>query len=77
MAVGVMQTRAQSLIESGANVAIGYGVSLAAQIAVFPLFGIRTSMRDNLLIGAIFTAISIARSYAVRRLFNHFHGAKQ
>lgn len=77
MAFCVMQTRSQSLIESCANVAIGYGVSLAAQIAVFPLFGIRTTMRDNLLIGAIFTAISIARSYAVRRLFNHLQGAKR
>jgi hypothetical protein len=77
MACCVMQTRAQSMIESCANVAIGYVVALAAQLAVFPLFGIRTTMLDNLLIGAIFTAISIARSYAVRRLFNHFHGAKR
>ena len=65
------------MIESCANVAIGYVVALAAQLAVFPLFGIRTTMLDNLLIGAIFTAISIARSYAVRRLFNHLHGAKR
>lgn len=69
-----MQTRTQSLIESTINVAIGYGVALAAQIAVFPMFGIRIAISDNLLIGAIFTAISIARSYAVRRLFNHLHG---
>jgi len=46
---------------------------LAAQLAVFPIFGIRIQMRDNLLIGAIFTVVSIARSYAVRRLFNYLH----
>jgi len=68
-----MQTRTQSLIESAINVAIGYGVALAAQIAVFPMFGIRIQMRDNLLIGAIFTVVSIVRSYAVRRLFNYLH----
>ncbi len=72
-----MQTKTQSMIESLINVAIGYGVALLAQIAVFPLFGIRIPMSDNILIGAIFTVISIARSYAVRRLFNHFHGARK
>ena len=77
MAGRVMQTKAQSMVESLINVAIGYGVALLAQIAVFPLFGIRIPMSDNILIGAIFTVISIARSYAVRRLFNHFHGARK
>jgi hypothetical protein len=71
-----MQTRTQSLVESTINVSIGYGVALAAQIAVFPMFGIRIEMIDNLLIGAFFTAISIARSYAVWRIFNHLHGSK-
>ncbi len=68
------QTKRQSLIESILNVAIGFGVSLAAQIAVFPLFGIRIEMASNIAIGAIFTAISIARSYCVRRIFNRIHG---
>ncbi len=72
-----MQTKTQSMSESLINVAIGYGVALLAQIAIFPLFGIRIQMRDNLLIGAIFTVISIARSYAVRRLFNHLHGKRK
>ena len=72
-----MQTKTQSMSESLINVAIGYGVALLAKIAIFPLFGIRIPMRDNLLIGAIFTLISIARSYAVRRLFNHLHGARK
>ena len=72
-----MQTKTQSMSESLINVAIGYGVALLAQRAIFPLFGIRIPMRDNLLIGAIFTLISIARSYAVRRLFNHLHGARK
>jgi len=64
------QTRTHSAIEAVANVAVGYSVAVAAQLAVFPLFGIRVSLGDNLAIGALFTAVSLARSYALRRLFN-------
>ena len=63
------QSRLTSFVESCANVAIGYGVALAAQLVVFPLFGLAVSIRDNLLIGAIFTVVSLARSYLVRRAF--------
>jgi hypothetical protein len=53
-------------------VAIGYGVALAGQVVVFPMFGIHASIGDNLGIGACFTAISLARSYALRRWFNRW-----
>jgi hypothetical protein len=65
----VKQSRAMSLVEATANVVVGFGVAVLAQIAVFPLFGLDVSFADNLLIGAIFTGISIARSYALRRMF--------
>lgn len=64
------QTRKHSLIESLANVVVGYGVAVATQIAVFPLFGIETSLSANLGIGLVFTVVSIVRSYALRRVFN-------
>lgn len=64
------QSRMGSLTEAIVNVSIGFGVALATQMLVFPLFGLHVSLQDNLLIGSIFTAVSIARSYAVRRLFN-------
>lgn len=67
------QSRLHSAIESVANVAVGYGVAVATQIAVFPLFGLHASMSDNLLIGAIFTVVSLARSYTLRRVFNRWH----
>lgn len=70
-----MQTRLQSLIESWANVAIGYLIALAAQLIVFPLYDIEISMSQNIQIGLIFTAVSIARSYVLRRLFNRLHQA--
>jgi hypothetical protein len=59
-----------SAVESVANVAIGYGVAVTSQIAIFPLFGVHLPLSDNLLIGAWFTVISLARSYVVRRVFN-------
>ena len=69
-----MQSRLASLIESLANVAIGYSVALATQLTVFPLFGLEVRLDQNLAIGAIFTVVSIVRSYAVRRAFNWWHG---
>lgn len=63
------QSRAMSLVESLANVFVGYGVAVLTQLLVFPLFGLRTTLAENLTIGAIFTVVSIARSYVLRRLF--------
>lgn len=62
-----------SLAESLINVAIGYGIAIAAQVAVFPMFGIHIPLHDNLIIGVIFTVVSIVRSYALRRAFNFIH----
>lgn len=63
------QTKRASLAESLLNVAIGYGIALASQIIVFPWFGINVSLSANIGIGAVFTVISIVRSFVVRRLF--------
>jgi hypothetical protein len=49
---------------------IGYGVALASQLAVFPLFGIHVTFADNLGISAYFTIISLIRGFVVRRVFN-------
>jgi len=57
-----------SAVEAAANVAVGYGVGIATQVAVFPLFGIAASLGDNLAIGGIFTVVSIVRSYVLRRV---------
>jgi hypothetical protein len=67
------QTKFQSLVESMTGVAIGYVVAVLSQLLIFPLFGIKTSMTDNLLIAGYFTIISIIRSYLVRRWFNKRH----
>ena len=67
------QPRILSAIESVANVAVGLGVAFAAQLIVFPALHIAVSLEQNVLIAAIFTVVSLARSYALRRLFNWIH----
>jgi uncharacterized protein (DUF2062 family) len=68
----VSQSRLMSVVESVTNVAVGYGVAVGTQMAVFPFFGIEASLSDNLAIGAIFTVVSLVRSYALRRLSNRW-----
>lgn len=58
-----------SLVEAVANVMIGYGVAVITQILIFPIFGLHTTLTQNLKMGAIFTVVSIARSFALRRVF--------
>ena len=68
-----MQTRIMSLVESVANIIVGFAVAVITQLLVFPLFGLAASLSDNLIIGLIFTVVSLCRSYALRRLFNARH----
>ena len=64
-----MQSRLHSLLESIANILIGYGVAVASQVLIFPLYGIEISLGTNMAIGLWFTMISIIRSYLLRRWF--------
>ena len=63
------QSRYVSLIEAIINVVLGFFISLLTQIAIFRAFELQVSMADNLLIGGIFTVVSILRSFTLRRLF--------
>lgn len=64
------QSRLMSLVEAIANVAVGYRVAVITQILIFPIFGLQTTLAQNLKMGAIFTVVSIARSFALRRMFD-------
>ena len=66
------QSRAMSLVEATANVVVGYGVAVLTQLLVFPLFGLHTTLAQNLKMGAVFTVVSIARSFALRRMFEAY-----
>lgn len=65
-----MQTRKHSFIESWTNLAIGYLIALVAQFLVYPALGIPVSVGQNFVIVTIFTALSLVRSYTIRRWFN-------
>lgn len=69
MTVQRKQTRKASLVETLLNTSLGYGVALAAQIIVFPWFGINIPLSSNIAIGVIFTVVSIARGFILRRAF--------
>jgi hypothetical protein len=65
----VKQTRLMSLIEAITNVVVGYGLAVVTQMLVFPVFGLHTTLAQNLKLGLIFTGISLIRSFALRRAF--------
>lgn len=69
------QSRTMSLVEAIANVVVGYGVAVVTQILIFPLFGLHTTIGQNLKMGLVFTVVSLARSYGLRRLFEAFRFA--
>ena len=71
------QSRAMSFVETIANVVVGFLLAILTQVAMLPLFGLQVSVSDNLSIGGIFTLISIARSFALRRLFEGSRRAKE
>lgn len=64
------QSRTMSAVEAVANVLIGFWIAVLTQIAVFPVFGLKAAFSDHLAIGLVFTIVSLARGYLLRRLFN-------
>jgi hypothetical protein len=71
------QSKKRSFFEVAVSTAIGYFAALATQIIVFPLFDIKVEFSDQLAIGVIFTIVSVARGYLVRRLFNYLAYGRQ
>lgn len=63
------QSRWWSLLEANANVVVGFGVNYVANLTVLPWFGFHVRPGQALGIGLVFTAISLVRSYALRRWF--------
>ena len=64
------QTKSDSVIEAVANIAIGAGVALLAQLVWFPIIGKDFSLMENLATTGFFTVVSFVRSYSIRRIFN-------
>ncbi len=64
------QTRLGSFYEACINIVIGFTINYFANLLIFPLFGFDISYTANFVMGALYTVISLVRSYAIRRWFN-------
>ncbi len=67
------QKKSHSFAETVINTLVGLGLSLAAQLVIFPYFDIHTTFTENFHIALLFTIISIIRGYVMRRVFNFIH----
>ena len=67
------QSRTMSLVETIANVVVGYALAIATQIVVFPWFGIEAGLSEHLTIGLAFVGVSLVRGFLLRRLFERWH----
>jgi hypothetical protein len=69
------QTKKNSAIETVINVGSGYFVAMGLNLTVLPYFAegiVQQSVVSAAVIGLIYTAVSMARSFGFRRLFNKF-----
>lgn len=64
------QSKTWSFIESWTNVAIGYVINLVGNLIILPLFGFNVNLVQAAWIGVLFTGVSVARQYVIRRWFN-------
>ena len=63
------RSRLMSLVEGATNVVVGLLVAVATQIVVFPILGLQASLDQNLKLALVFSDVSVARSYVLRRVF--------
>lgn len=63
------QSKKSSLLESVTNLVVGYLLAIITQLIVFPWFDLEPTLGENAAIAMIFSIVSVARSYGLRRLF--------
>lgn len=69
----ISQPVSHSMLEAIVGTGVGFIVNVYAQHLVFPYLGIHIPWSVNVSIAVIFTGISIARSFILRRVFNKLH----
>jgi hypothetical protein len=65
-----MQSHKHSLYEAIINTFIGFWISFLGQLVIYPAYGAKFTIMDNLHIGIWFMFLSLIRSYVIRRWFN-------
>lgn len=65
------QTRIGSFAEAWVNIFIGFAINWAANMLFLPMFGFSSLTASKAFgIGLVFTGVSFARQYVLRRWFN-------
>ena len=67
-----MQSRTMSFVEALTNVVVGFGLAVLTQVLAFPVFEIAVTFDQHVSIAVIFTLVSLARGYVLRRLFERY-----
>lgn len=72
-----MQSIKRSLWEQIFSTAVGFGITLLVyEFVIDPIWHLKTSFFENLGITAVFTVVSVARGFFVRRFFNSLDNKK-
>lgn len=64
------QTKFGSFVEAWVNIFVGFSINFVANLVILPFFGFPVTATTAFMIGIVFTAISLTRSYVLRRWFN-------
>lgn len=73
MATAHGQSRKHSWWEAWVNLFVGSSIYFLLNPFIFAVFDIRISHAQNLGVTLMYTAVSLARTYALRRAFNWLH----
>ena len=66
----MVQSRSRSFYEAFINISVGYIIRITANALILPFFVKNFTLTDNLILGVIYTLISLTRIYLIRRWFN-------
>ncbi len=73
MSEAVTQSKKGSAYEVAINIVIGFSINYLANWWILPLFGFHSlNAVSNFEIGVLFTVISVARQYVIRRWCNQW-----
>lgn len=64
------QSKRGSLVESLANIVAGVAIAFTSQLVIFGYYGMHVPIALNAKMTAWFTAVSLVRSFVLRRVFN-------
>lgn len=59
-----------SAVESATSTAAGFIINTTANYTLLPFFGLHPTIADSMSLAVLFTVISLARGYVLRRIFN-------